>query len=164
MNAVHVHLLLNHASLFAALFSLLILFIAFLKKNPLLKQIAMVGFVMAAVFAIPVYLTGEDAEHAVKNLPGVVKSLIEEHEEAAEFAIWLIGALGAISLLGLLAGKRVEGNRVFPVLLIILSLMASTAISRTCYLGGKIRHTEIDSASVQNSTNAGENDGEKDED
>jgi hypothetical protein len=48
-----------------------------------LKRISLGIFIIVALLAIPAYLTGEPTEELVENLPGVSKSSIEQHEEAA---------------------------------------------------------------------------------
>lgn len=57
---------------------------------------------VTAAAAVPTYLTGEPAEEAVEHLPGVVKDLIEIHEERALIALIVAtfgGILGLASLL-----------------------------------------------------------------
>ncbi len=54
--------------------------------------------VLAALFIIPVYLTGEPAEDGIVGLPGVSKALIEQHAEAAELALGGLPGVGALAL------------------------------------------------------------------
>lgn len=144
MNQTHIHLLLNHVSILAAVFSVGILIVAYLRDIDVLKKTAMIGFVLAALVAIPVFLTGEPAEDSVEKLPGVLKSAIDEHEESAELSIWLIGVLGVMSLAGLVLGNRIQySKKYFLTLLLFFSFVAAGSISYTGYLGGKIRHSEI---------------------
>jgi hypothetical protein len=51
-------------------------------------------FVFTALLALPVYFIGEPAEEVVEHLPGVAKSLIEKHENAALFALLMAGGAG----------------------------------------------------------------------
>jgi DNA-binding response OmpR family regulator len=97
-----------------------------------------------ALCAVPVFLTGEPAEEMVEGLPGVSEALIGAHEEAAELAIWVMEALGVLSLLALFINFKTERttNAVMGITF-ALSLVTFGLMARTGYLGGQIRHTEI---------------------
>lgn len=167
MNSTHIHLLLNHVAILGAVFSIMLLIVGIVRKNETMLAIALTGFVIAALSAIPVFLTGEPAEESVEHLAGVVKATIEEHEESAEVSIWFIELLGALSLAGLIFRKRsLMTKKVFMIPLLALSLISAGTISYTGYLGGKIRHTEISgNAGVQGTDQGGEKEkGEEDED
>lgn len=168
MSQTHIHLLLNHVAIMAALFSAVLFLFGALRKNETIKNVALVGFVLAAISVIPVYLTGEPAEESVEHLPGVIESVIESHEEAAEFSLWMIEIAG-LAALGSLLLKKVSFFRttVFAGVMVVISLVSASAIAYTGYLGGQIRHTEISgNAPVQNGqqgTEQGEA-GEEDDD
>ncbi len=164
MNLTHLHLLLNHVSIMAALFSIAIYLYGMLKKNSSLTNLALMGFVFAALAAIPVYLTGEDAEESVEHLAGLVKANIHEHEEAAEISIWLIGISGAIALAALIF-KNVKffSTSAFALVMTLMSIVSGVSISYTGYLGGFIRHSEISTNAVQQNSQ-GEQGGEEDAD
>jgi uncharacterized membrane protein len=144
MKPTHIHLLLNHVSIMAALFFVLIFFYGLIRSNETAKTISYVGFVLAALAAIPVFLTGEPAEDAVEKIPGVLESAIEKHEEEAEAAIWLISVTGILALGSLLREKiSLFRSKALVAMMIIVSLASAATISYTGYLGGQIRHTEI---------------------
>lgn len=167
MNPTHIHLVLNHVAILGAIFSIVLLIAGIVKKNETIRTIAFIGFVVSALAAIPVFLTGESAEDSVKHLAGVVKDTIEEHEEAADFSFWMIEVLGAVSLAALLfCRKKFFSTNLFLGLVTLLSLVAGSSISYTGYLGGKIRHTEIScGTNVQGTDQGGEKNGnEKDND
>lgn len=144
MNGVHLHLLLNHVSIMAAIFSVLVFAFGFLRKNSSIINVGLAGFVVAALAAIPVFLTGEPAEEAVENIPGVLESMIEQHEEAAELALWIIEVAGVLAFSGLVmrANKFFTGTMFYGTML-VLSIASAASISYTGYLGGQIRHTEL---------------------
>lgn len=164
MNPTHIHLMLNHVSILAALFSVLIYITGTIKKNYSIKNIALTGFVLAAIAAIPVFLTGEPAEESVEHLPGVLESIIDSHEDAAEIALWLIEITGVVALAGLFSQKlKFVTTTTFSILMVVLSLTSSVSISYAGYLGGKIRHTELSSATTGNGIESGQ-ENEEDED
>lgn len=144
MNQTHLHLLLNHVPVLGTAFGLGLLAFGLGRQSEDLKKAALVVFVLAALLAVPVYLTGEPAEDAVKALPGVSMPLAERHEQAAAVAFTADLVLGAAALAGLLLFRR--GKTVpawFGSLVLVVSLVASGLMAWTASLGGQLRHTEI---------------------
>ena len=141
MDPVHIHLLLNHVPILGVLFGTLVLLYGMLRSREDGVRIGLATLVLAAVVAIPVYLTGEGAEEAVEGLPGVSEALIEEHEEAGEAGFIGTGVLAALALV---AGRR-EPSRVGPLRWAVAAggLVAFGWLAYVGSLGGQIRHTEI---------------------
>jgi MFS family permease len=115
-----------------------------LRRSNDLINVALIFVILVALWAIPVYLTGEPAEEVVENLTGISEQLIEEHEEQAELAFIFIEVTGALALISLFGrwysdklGRKLTGLTLL-VLLVSGGLMAWTA-----NLGGKINHPEI---------------------
>ena len=144
MDPAHAHLILNHIPVVGLGAAILLLLYAFARRNDDMKKAALIGFVLLALAAIPVYLTGGRAEDRVEHLPGVSEAIIEEHEEAATSSLIAIEILGVLSLAGLVLTR---GSKAVPRWLAVTSLAASivvvAAMIRTANLGGQIRHTEI---------------------
>lgn len=144
MNFTHLHLVLNHFPVVGSFFGFFLLLIGQFKKDPLIKKIALGIFLFNAIIALPVYWTGEPAEDLVEQLPGVSKSMIEEHEEAAETALVFLEITGGISLFGLFFfRKSLFYPKWFVGILGIISLLSIVFIARSANLGGKIRHSEV---------------------
>lgn len=144
MNAAHLHLMLNHFALVGFIFSFLILTYGLFRSNEGFVRAGLFIILLSGLIAIPTFLTGEPAEEIIEKLPGFAENLVEAHEEAAEFAIWLIGATLIAAAIGLWQSlKKSITSR--PVLLTILALnfVALAAIGRTANLGGQISHPEI---------------------
>jgi uncharacterized membrane protein len=156
MDATHLHLLLNHFPIVGTIIGIGILAYGLFSKNNSIKKIALSIFIIMAIITIPVFLTGEGAEETVEHLQGVSEELIEEHEELAEKAIWLMMVLGILSLTSLYAMAK---NKPFAKMLTIISFMVSLAtfgfFAKVGNLGGQIRHTEIrtDAANYQSDDN-----------
>lgn len=161
MSAQHLHLLLTHVPVMAVLFSLPLIAFGIWRRNNTLIRTALVGFVLAALVTIPVFLTGEGAEEAVEHLPGVTEFYIEQHEESAERTLWLVEALGLGSLVLLvfsIRGKELQLSVTGGLLL--LGILTAVSIGQTANLGGQVRHTEIRDTSGR-ALPAQENDGNK---
>lgn len=152
MNSTHIHLLLNHFPIVGTMIGSLLLLWGIVSKQINIKTTAAVVLTAMAIAAIPVYLTGEPAEEAVENLPGVSDALMEMHEEAANLAIWLMGITGVFSLVAIVLQMKQNPKAASVFLLAGVFSIISLAMARTGYYGGKIRHTEIRSAQEVGST------------
>lgn len=147
MNAAHVHLLVNHISLFGVLIGLVALVWSLLRNNRDMRWSSVLLFVISGIFSLIAMNSGEGAEEIVEHLPGVVESLIENHEEAAESANILVLAL-AVASLAMEALARFKDKYLKPaqVAVVLIAVVASAFLARTAQLGGFIRHTEIQAA------------------
>ncbi len=124
---------------------------------------ALVAIVAMALVAIPVFLTGEPAEDSVEKIAGVTKSSIEEHEEAGELALWFMELAGVMALLSLIFTYLKQSFVVLSIRLTwILSIAAFLLMARTGYIGGKIRHTEIDNPAAVTPNTGEAEDGDDD--
>jgi uncharacterized membrane protein len=101
--------------------------------------------IISAIGAGIAYATGEGAEEAVEHLQGISKNIIEEHEESALISLIGLIVIGVISLIGLFV--TIKGSSLIrPVALIALTaaLVGFGLVAWTGFLGGQIRHTEIE--------------------
>jgi len=168
MDPTHIHLIFNHVPVLGSVVALALLAFGILKKNDSLTNAGLAAAVVSALGAIPVFLTGDEAEDAVEHLPGVVRSMIHEHEHAADFAFWGIILLGILALVTLwLRRKNHSLSKLFTTISCLLSLFVFTMMAKTSFEGGKIRHTEVratSEASQNVEQPAGGQDKDKDED
>ena len=144
MNATHLHLLLNHVTVLGNAFGIALMAYALWRKNDTLKKDSLGVLVLAALTAIPVYLTGEPAAQTVKLLPEVSKEVIARHEEVAQLALATVLLMGTAALVGLIVFRRGRPIPVwFSLGILTFSLVSGTFITWTANLGGQIRHPEI---------------------
>jgi len=165
MNQAHLHLLLNHLPILGTLFGLLILAGGFFLKNDTLKRTALGLFVLSGILAIPAYLTGEGAEEVVESLPGVTENLIEAHEDMANIFLWMVGALGVLSLATFFADFK--SKKVAPMLYALTFVAAFGSMvyaQRVGTSGGEIRHTEIRNGATTAATENGQAEAEEKDD
>ena len=144
MSTVHIHLILNHIPVLGAIFSFVLLLAALIRRSDELLKASLAGFVIVALIAVPVYLTGESAEEMLESLPGVSEVFLEQHETWALLSVIALGALGLISLVGLALSRR-RGMIPRPLIgaLVALTLVTCGVVAQTANLGGQIRHAEI---------------------
>lgn len=162
MDLTHLHLLLNHFPIIGTIAGIGIMIWGLIKKESNVQRAVLGLWVALTVITLPVMKTGEEAEETVEHIPGISKHIIHEHEEAAEFALWWMIALGAVSLVALITGRK-ELNKKMVYAAFAISLMTFSVMARTGYLGGQIRHTEI-YGKAQNAPNAETQNGTEEED
>lgn len=150
MNAAQIHLALNHAPLFLSLIGGVILLLGMIKKNETFKNLSLYFLIAAAVFTIPVFLTGEGTEELVEHLPGVTENAIEEHEEMAKISLIIISIMGGLALIGLFIRNKASMARILFSGLVLLSLGSFVTMAQTAHLGGLIRHSEIQNGTIVN--------------
>lgn len=163
MNASQIHLALNHVPLFFSLIGGIILLFGFFKKNDSIKILSLYLIIVAALFTIPVYLTGEGAEELVEKLPGVSGGLIEEHEEIAKIGLIIIIISGITALGTLIVKKKESLLKTGFMLCAVLSFVSFGFMAQTSHTGGQIRHTEIRNGATS-LNNQGDETSEKEED
>lgn len=154
IDAVQVHLGLNHIPVILMVLASIILGISMIIKNDSVSKTALWVFAGAGVLCIPVYLSGEGAEEAVEKIAGISESMIEEHEDIAKWALAGCSITGFLSLIGLLTYSRLSG--IFKPVILAVSIITSVILIRTSHEGGLIRHTELNTASPAVTTSPGE--------
>ena len=148
MNLAHMHLLLNHISVVGLPVGLIFLVYGLVKKNTNVQRFSLIVLIALAAFIIPAYLTGEPAEELVENIPGVTKSLIHAHEEAAEASLSLTLFTAGLAVVALWAHFKGKWMRQASLAVVLMAFIATMSIAYTCSLGGQIRHSEFSSNEV----------------
>ena len=164
MNDAHVHMVVNHFPIIGTIFGLGILITGIVMKNNVIKNVAYVLFVIAAIFGFASMFTGEGAEEIAENLPSVTDQIIHEHEEMAEKLALVLYVLGGISLVGLyLNFKNHAKSSLLSYFAFVVALVAVFLGKQTGTTGGEVRHTEI-RANATVGSNVENTTGETDED
>lgn len=143
MSTVHIHLLLNHFPVIGAVIGVLLLAFAAWRGGPELLRATFALYVLLAVVAVVVYLTGEPAEDAVEKLPGFSDALVERHETVALISTIAMGIAGVLALVAIF----VQRKRMLPAWAVrggvVVGVGVVALMGYTANLGGQIRHTEI---------------------
>lgn len=142
MNWPHIHLMLNHVPVLGTVFGLALLAWGLLRRNSALERAALVTFVLLALAAIPVYLTGGAAEESVEHVAGMTEGAMEAHEEAALLALIGIELLGVVAL-GALLLARTRFAALLTRSVLAVALTTTGLMAWTANLGGRIRHSEL---------------------
>ena len=144
MNAAHLHLALNHLPIFALAFALVVLGWGRIRRERIVVSLGLALTVLAGAGAGAAFLTGEPAEEVIEDRPGIDEARIHEHEEAAEFAVWLTIAAAVVAAGALWYHRR--GEPYSPAALtatMVVGLVAMASLTVTAWHGGEISHPEI---------------------
>lgn len=162
MNQTHIHLIITHLPIFGSLLGAIVLTYGLWAKSNQTKIASYIIFIMAGMGAGIAYLTGEAAEETVENIQGVAKDMIEQHEEFADISLVSFIVLGVASIVGLwLTVRKSPLTRTAAVAILLISLVSFGLVGWSGYLGGQIRHTEINNLTT--SIQDGGGDGEEDD-
>ena len=143
-STLHLHLMLNHIPILGTVAAALVLGWGLLRRSTEITRLGLVAAVLAALLSIPVYLTGEPAEHQLRELDRTVdRHLIHDHEERAETGFIAVLVTGAAALVALWLARDPGAGRALPCLvcaglIVSFGLFAVAAVS-----GGQIRHPEL---------------------
>jgi hypothetical protein len=145
LTAAQIHLAVNHLPVFGALLASLTLAWAALTRHDSARNLGLGLLLFAGLTVLPAYFSGVGSEDIVENRPGVSDARIERHEEAAEQALAVTLAAGAIAAAAFLAAHlRYERTlRALFAAALLGSVVSSGLMARAAHLGGQIRHDEI---------------------
>jgi len=149
MDAIHLHLLANHIPILGSFIGLCLLIAGLSFKSREVRIAAAAVLLFSGVGGFVTNKSGEEAEDKVEELPGVSDEVIHEHEEMAEKAMpFIIGTvlLSSVSLFAEIKRKKLARP---TALLLLLTALGTGAVSGyTGYLGGQIRHSELEGLSL----------------
>lgn len=149
MDQTYIHLLITHLPIFGSILGGLVLLHGIWTKSNQTIIAAYNVFIISAIGAGIAYLTGEAAEETVENIQGVAKNRIDAHEDFAMIALISLIVLGIASLIAIfLTVKKSPLTRIVSIVILLIALVSFGLVSRTGYLGGKIRHTELDNSAT----------------
>ena len=150
MELAHYHLLLNHWPIIGSFIGLGLFLISLVTESEDLTQVSLALFAFLALMAIPAYMSGNAAQVAIRELPGVSKAMMETHQGAALLAFTFIELTGAAAWLALWRFSRTAKNpwmsrpaRWNLTAVFVLSLVTVGLMSIAGNTGGDIRHSEI---------------------
>jgi uncharacterized membrane protein len=151
MNGLHLHLMLNHLPIFGLAIGAIWLLIALLMRNKTLTSAGLLTLLVVGLMTIPVYLTGEPAEHTIGDAFGVSEHALEEHEELGLIALiaTLVTGIAAGASWWLNRSRSLNGLNwaVFGVAVLSFPILAITNNH-----GGQIRRPELQEAHAPDGT------------
>lgn len=144
MNFVHAHLVINHFPLVLAVAGAAMLAWGLFRREGQTQRAALALIVASAASAALAFWTGDEGAELALRLPGWAPDLIRRHERAAEVSLWAVAAMGGAAAWSLWEARRLAAPRPNTVRAVaLLSLACLALLAWTSYLGGQIRHSEI---------------------
>lgn len=147
MDAVHLHLLLNHVPVLGTIFGFVLLAIGLIRRSDELQRAGLVTFIGVALVTIPVYISGtvayESIEELLEDVDPAAEGFIDQHETAGLIGFVSTLVLGIVALVTLWAWKRPELARWLVIASLVLAIVVGGVVGWTANIGGQIRHTEI---------------------
>jgi len=143
LSGAHLHLLVNHAPLFGAIFALVLLLASFIWAPDVLRRTALAVLIFTALAAVVADLSGDPAEDAIRGFPGVQRAVIHEHEEFADKAYIAASVVGVLALIFLVRARRTPPSRGATYTALAGAAVVSGMMAWTALLGGRVRHTEV---------------------
>ncbi len=143
MNDAHLHLIINHAPLFLAFAGLLVAVWGWARKVEQAWPIAYGLWVVGSLSAGLAYISGGRAEDVVRDLPGVVRSTIEVHEDAAKIALIVAIILGVSSIAAWRTEPILKLQGIAHALTFTFALITLGTMGYAASLGGAIHHPEV---------------------
>ena len=147
MDALQLHLFFNHVPLIGALVALLVVVIGMVMSNKAVRMVGLAVYIVMALTAIPTYLAGEGAEEKVENIAGISKDAIEEHEENAVVALWLMVAAAAIGICAFVALWKSAQPTIttgLSIIFIVVAIAGFIKVAITAHEGGQIRRPDLE--------------------
>ncbi len=145
MNAIQLHLALNHIPLMGTFFGLILFLTAVMWKSEDLRRFALYYFIGLGIATILVFLTGEPAEELLEGAPGFSEQKIGKHEDASKLGLVVVEIVAVLSVAAVfLKQLKLPARSWFPKIFLLLIVVALSLMGWTSRLGGKIHHDEID--------------------
>jgi uncharacterized membrane protein len=144
-SGAHLHLLVNHAPIFGALFALATLLVSFfwVSASDVLRRVALLFLVFTGIAAAAANLSGDAAEDAIRGFPGVRRAVIHEHEDMGDKSYFAAGVVGLVAIGALVRWRRAPIPRGATYGVLVGAAVVTGMMVYTGLLGGRVRHTEV---------------------
>lgn len=145
LDAPHLHLLTNHIPIFVTFSGLIVVVVAFWKRDHLARQIALSLVSIGNAGAILTYWLGQQSYKALRGLADESgQGWLDLHMERAEQVIWVYW-LAFIASVGALVWCW-RGRRYTALASWVAAALAAVSLGLSAWIadaGGKIRHSEF---------------------
>jgi uncharacterized membrane protein len=144
VNWPYVHTLINHFPIILTVVGTSVVLLALIVRRRGFWLYGLATLTLAGLSVYPAFFTGDQAAHAVERTWYIMRPMVEEHDDAAAFALGSLLLMGAVSAYAWWRMLRREVTTLPPVWLratvAIIAVWALSVVARTAYLGGQIVH------------------------
>ena len=110
MNYPHLHLMINHIPVLGSILALLLLTWALVTRRRDFIRLSLFVTLLAGLSVYPAFFTGDEADEQLEDVQGFDHDIVEEHEESADWALWILLGTGAVAALGTLGQPEGPGG------------------------------------------------------
>jgi uncharacterized membrane protein len=139
----YAHLLINHFPVVLSVSALAVALMALILHQRGLWLTAMGSLTGAGLFVFPVHFSGNQADQALRDPWYIKPGMIEAHDAAASWALYVILLAGLFAAYCLWRSLK-RPTEPLPAWMragvVVGALLATGTVARTAYLGGKIIH------------------------
>lgn len=149
MDAVHLHLALNHFPIILPVVGVLVMLGGIFLRTEAVKRTAFAIFISGGMLTIPAFVTGEASEDSIENLSGINEQDIETHEDTVKkFALssYFLGIFAVFGLWSSLKNKSYAPTT--SITAVMVALVVIFLAKQTGTSGGEIRHPEIKNGQI----------------
>lgn len=132
---VHLHPIFVHFPVALLIAGLVFELAALITKNEFYKKAGLYLFIAGAVTLVAAYFTGDFASEKLGGDEGPFHQIIEVHENAAGWTLWLV--IGA-TVLRFLAMKIKKQEKMLQYAFLAIYLLAVASMVKTGYTGGQL--------------------------
>lgn len=136
------HAILNHFPIVLVVIGAIALLIAVLRPRRGAWLYALTSLTLAGVSVYPAWQSGDEAADFVRRAWYIAPGAVNRHATSADITLWVLLALGLVSLIAWLSIARAP-NAISPAgwlrtILALLTIVALGSVAVTGYLGGKV--------------------------
>lgn len=139
------HLTINHIPVILTGLGFLATLAALFSRKRIVWIYALATLTLSGLSVYPVFFAGSQAEDVVVDHDRNAREAVHDHEEAADWALWMILGAGAVSAYALYRMRK-DTQSLPPVwlraLVLIVGAFAISSVLKTSLDGGKIRHAD----------------------
>jgi hypothetical protein len=148
MNAATVHLLINHFPIILSVVGAGAALLSVFSRHRSTWVFALAALMLAGLAVYPAFFTGQGAEQVMEKAWYIDRDVVHEHEEAAEFALWIMLVTGAVAAFAMWRERTAftGGRKVLAApawlraLTAVAALLAAATLARTAWTAGFIVH------------------------
>jgi uncharacterized membrane protein len=143
VTGAHLHLVLNHVPVILVPAAIVMLLYAMASKSADLTKGALALLIVSTLFGAGAFLTGEPAEDALEQIPGISTEAMKPHENLATFAVAATALAGVFASVVFLKWQPGGATPWTMIATLVVALTAAMLLAWTAYLGGRINHPEL---------------------
>jgi hypothetical protein len=146
MNGAQIHLVLNHIPILGIPMGLLFLGASLYFQSEKMTRFSLFFLMLVAVIALPVFLTGEEAEEVLEKF-GKFEAQIEAHEFWGKMALISSLVLGGASIITFIS-RPFKWSPLAVKAEFLLGFVSLGLLFYAGHLGGLVRHPELSRSGV----------------